>query len=156
MPVYFGLNQSTPMRHKHSRTVTRSAAALRRAAIAERWAAGRVCSVCNESRAMCLLRRSNPVLCFACARVQRGLSPMDKHHLAGRANSPFCIHVNVNDHAVLSELQRAWPSSVLRNPSRNPVVVMCAWIFALLDWMTFAFGGIERWTSPVCLRPAYL
>lgn len=63
---------------------------------------------------------------------------MDKHHPAGRANSPVTIPVPVNDHrAILSIAQYDWPKQTLENPNANPYLQMAGSIRGFLDMQRY-------------------
>jgi hypothetical protein len=97
-------------------------AAYVRKAIAARWIGCRKCA-CGEERPEALIRNSNPMICVACQRKQRGLTTFDLHHPGGEANSPAKIPIWVNDHvACLNILQHDWPKTTLENPARSPLL----------------------------------
>jgi len=82
---------------------------------------------CGESRPEALLSRRNPAICAACDRTQRGKTTLDRHHVAGKANSEITIPVPVNDHrARLSADQHDWPRQTLENPNGSPLLVAAA------------------------------
>jgi hypothetical protein len=77
---------------------------------------------CGEGRPLALIPGSNPPICADCQREKDGKSPFDKHHPAGRANNPFTIPINVNDHrADLSPKQYEWSNETWKNPQRSPL-----------------------------------
>lgn len=97
-------------------------AAYVRAAIAARRIGCRKCA-CGEERPEALIRDSNPMICVACQREQRGHTAFDLHHPAGEANSPNKTPIWVNDHvAVFNVLQHDWPKTTLENPDRSPLL----------------------------------
>ena len=75
----------------------------------------RTCSRCGHTRLEALVA-STPILCASCYATQRGVSTIERHHVAGRSNFDWTIPLDVNDHRVLSDLQRRWPTRTLRNP----------------------------------------
>jgi hypothetical protein len=63
---------------------------------------------------------------------------MDKHHIAGKANSPVTVPVPVNDHrAELNAAQYDWPKETLENPDANPNLKKAALIRGLIDLMNY-------------------
>jgi hypothetical protein len=97
-------------------------AAYVRAAIAARRIGCRKCA-CGEERPEALIRDSDPMICIACQRKQRGQTAFDMHHPAGEANSPTKTPIWVNDHvAVFNVLQHDWPKTTLENPDRSPLL----------------------------------
>jgi hypothetical protein len=72
------------------------------------------------------------------------------HHVQGRRNDPHdVIDIPANDHAVLSELQRAWSRETLRNPDGSPLLHAAA---ALRGWLDILRLVIERtvgWIPPM-------
>jgi hypothetical protein len=63
---------------------------------------------------------------------------MDRHHIAGRANSSITLEVPVNDHrAYFSEAQRAWPKETLENRGANPYRKNAALLRGLSDLMDY-------------------
>jgi hypothetical protein len=97
-------------------------AAYVRKVIAARRIGGRKCA-CGEGRPEALIPDSNPMICVACQRKQRGHTTFDLHHPAADANSPLKIPISVNDHvAILNVLQYDWPKTTLENPDRSPLL----------------------------------
>ena len=97
-------------------------AAYVRKVIAARRIGCRKCA-CGEGRPEALIRDSNPMICVACQRKQRGHTTFDLHHPAADANSPTKTPIWVSDHvAVLNVLQHDWPKTTLENPDRSPLL----------------------------------
>jgi len=102
------------------------AAAIRRKAIAARRAGEKVCA-CGENRPEALIKYRDPAICMECDREQRGVSTVDIHHVAGKANSPVTMPVLANDHqAVLNVAQYEWPQKTLENPDGSPLLALAA------------------------------
>jgi hypothetical protein len=102
------------------RTIKRKATALRRVGLNAQCA-------CGESRAEALIAGSMPVICADYDRKRRGKTPIDEHHVAGKANSPVTTPMPVNDHrAILSVAQYDWPTETLENPDGSPVLAIAA------------------------------
>lgn len=97
-------------------------AAHQRQTIARRRVGEDAQCACGESRPEALLSGSKPAICAACDRKKRGKGPLDRHHVAGKSNSPATIPVAVNDHrARLSTDQYDWPRETLENPKGSPL-----------------------------------
>jgi hypothetical protein len=78
---------------------------------------------CGEKRPLALIPGSEPAICAACHREERGRSEFDNHHPAGRANHPATIPIWVNDHrAELSPAQYDWPRSTWENVDGSPLL----------------------------------
>ena len=93
---------------------------------------------CGESRPEALLSGSNPVICAACDRKKRGKTTLDRHHVAGKSNSPATIPIPVNDHlARLSTDQHDWPRQTLENPDGSPLLVAAASLRGYSDTSTY-------------------
>jgi hypothetical protein len=97
---------------------------------------------CGEGRSEALISGSKPRVCAACKRTTSGLSTMDEHHFAGKANSPTTIPIPVNDHrARLSVVQAEWPKSTLTNPEGSPLLAAAACVRGFIDTVLYL---IER------------
>src|SRR5437773_1589222 len=109
------------------------AAYQRKAAAARRFPLGSRCE-CGETRPEAFVPATNPLICAACDRVKRGKSILDKHHVAGRANSALTVSIPVNDHrAELSTAQYDWPENTLANPNASPLLAKAACIRGFVD-----------------------
>jgi hypothetical protein len=62
-----------------------------------------------------------------------GLPTVELHHPAGRANDPFTVAVDANDHRVLNALQQGWPIGVLRNVTGDPLIKASSRARGLVD-----------------------
>ena len=114
----------------------------RRATAARRVGAGARCA-CGEAHPEALIAGSDPVTCAACDRKGHGKTPLDNHHVAGRANSPITIPVPVNDHrAILSSAQYDWPKNTLENGEASPLLAAAAYIRGLADTVTYLVGQV--------------
>src|SRR5690348_3109545 len=97
-------------------------AAQARKAVAQRRVGMDAKCTCPEDRPGALTRKAKGVACHACARKRKGKTTMDKHHVAGKANSPVTILIPVNDHrALLNEDQYSWPKKTLENADGSPL-----------------------------------
>jgi hypothetical protein len=73
---------------------------------------------------------------------------MDKHHPAGKANSPTTICVPVNDHrARLSVDQYDWPVRTLENPDASPLLRGAASIRGFVDTALFLIEEFLLWIA---------
>ncbi len=109
------------------------AADQRRATAARRAGINARCR-CGEDRPEALITRVKPVTCFECERSNKGKRTTDKHHIAGKANSPITISVPANDHRVrLSVAQYDWPARTLENPDGSPLLKAAACIRGFTD-----------------------
>jgi hypothetical protein len=89
---------------------------------------------CGEKRPRALIQKSNPTICHACKREKDGIATMDKHHVAGEANSSIRVKVPVNDHcADLNTAQYDWPKSTLENSTGSPLLARAACVRGFAD-----------------------
>src|SRR6266702_1222925 len=92
------------------------------------------CAWCGETRLEALVRGSKPTRCAECKRKMKGQTIMDKHHVAGRANSRVTVTIRANDHrAVLSVAQCDWPRQTLENPAGCPLLAAAGCIRGFID-----------------------
>lgn len=100
---------------------------------------------CGESRPEALLSGSNPAICAACDREQRGKTTLDRHHVAGKANSPVAVPVPVNDHrARLSVDQYGWSRQTLENPNGSPLLAAAASLRGYSDTTLYLIETLLR------------
>jgi len=79
---------------------------IQRVRAIQRVGAGAFCFECGESRPDALFVRDEIVTCYRCDYIRIGRSLTELHHPAGRANDPFTIALDVNDHTVLTQCSR--------------------------------------------------
>jgi hypothetical protein len=73
---------------------------------------------------------------------------MDQHHVAGRANNPGTVSINVNDHrAILSEAQQEWPRLTLENPDGCPLLAAAGCIRGFVDMICYLIDDFLRWIA---------
>lgn len=109
-------------------------AAHQRQTIARRRVGENARCACGESRPEALVSGSNPAMCAACDRKKSGKATVDRHHVAGKSNSPTTIRIPVNDHlAELNRVQYDWPKQTLENPNGSPLLAMAASIRGYSD-----------------------
>lgn len=102
-------------------------AAHQRDAIARRRVGENARCPCGESRPRALVTGSDPTTCASCDRKKNGKTTLDKHHVAGKSNSPVTIPVWVNDHVGrLNVDQYDWPRKTLENPNGSPLLAAAA------------------------------
>jgi hypothetical protein len=120
--------------------------AFQRKAIAARRVGENAQCACGEARAVALISGTNPIICAQCQRRSKGQNTLDKHHVAGRANSPVTIAVPVNDHrAELStDQQDNWPPATLRNPDGLQTIKAAACIRGFLKMCDFLMDEFLR------------
>ncbi len=100
------------------------------------------CSRCGVAWREALVP-GEPVVCAECDARERGIATTELHHLAGRASSNVTIRIGVNEHRILTTLQRAWPSETLRNISRDPRLVRAAWFRGIADLLVLRARAYE-------------
>lgn len=106
------------------------------------------CTSCGETRLDALIQDSDPIICFRCEAKVQAKSTKEKHHLAGQANHPGTVEVDVNDHrAELSPAQYKWPQQTMRNPDGSPLLVGAACIRGVIDWILFAIKTFLLWVA---------
>lgn len=132
-------------------------AAYVRKVIAARRIGCRKCA-CGEERPEALIRDSNPMICVACKRKQRGRTTFDLHHPGGEANSPTKTPIWVSDHvAVLSLLQYDWPKRTLENPDRSPLLAAAGRNRGYIETNAYLIDALLRQNTEVLeVLDAYL
>lgn len=125
-----------------------------RIAMAERCLGNqRSCVSCDETRPLALERKTDPRLCTECRKTEEGKSPMEQHHIAGKANSEITISIRANDHrAQLSENQRDWPQETLRNPDGSPLLVAAACVRGFIDTLQYLAEQFLLWAAELLER----
>lgn len=106
------------------------------------------CTSCDETRLEALVTGSKPTRCAECTRKMRGQTIMDKHHVAGRANSPVIAKIRANDHrALLSVAQRDLPCATLENPEGCPLLAAAGCIRGFIDTILYFIDKMLRWIA---------
>jgi len=122
--------------------------AYRRMVVAARRVGVEARCACGEDRPEALIAGSNPIVCAACQRAARGLTTMDQHHFAGRANNPATISIPVNDHrAILSVAQANWPKSTLTNTEGSPLLAGAACLRGYIDTIVYLIEKGLLWIA---------
>ena len=121
-------------------------AAHQRKSVAARRVGENAQCACGELRPEALVRGSDPVICAACDRKKRDKSTSDRHHVAGRSNSPATIPIPVNDHrARLSTDQHDWPRQTLENPNGSPLLAAAACVRGFADTLFYLIEKFLLW-----------
>lgn len=83
---------------------------------------------------------------------------MDRHHVAGKANSPVTISVPVNDHrARLNDDQYDWLFDTLENPDGSPLLMAAACIQGFIDVVLYLIEKLLTWIADLlCALDAHL
>jgi hypothetical protein len=122
------------------------AAEQRRATSARRVGESARCA-CGEKRPEALIPNGKTVTCAACTRKRQGKTTMDKHHVAGKANSPVTVSVPVNDHrARLSTDQYDWQKA-LENRDGSPLLIAAACIRGFIDTTVYLVETLLHWIA---------
>jgi hypothetical protein len=121
-------------------------AAWVRTAVATRRVGANAKCACGETRPQALIQKSNPTICHRCKREKDGKTTMDKHHVAGQANSSVRIAVPVNDHrADLTVAQQDWPKATRENPDRSPLLAFAGCVRGFADTITYLVKKLLFW-----------
>ncbi len=116
-------------------------AALIRDAVAQRRIGEKKC-VCGETRPQTFAGRKSK-LCAKCERKKRGHKTTDDHHVAGKANDPITIPVDVNDHrARLSADQMDWPKEPRENSDGSPLLAASGAIRGFVDTVVYLLENL--------------
>jgi hypothetical protein len=109
------------------------------------------CQHCTESDPFALQGTHPDIACYECSAHQAGKSNTERHHPAGRRNSPVTVAVPGNDHRVLNDAQNDWPKRTLRNPDESPLLKAAAAIRGWLDILKLIIERVVGWI-PVFLE----
>jgi hypothetical protein len=103
---------------------------------------------CGEKRPEALIAGTKPITCTACQNKKEEKMTNEKHHIAGKANSPTTISVPVNDHrARLSTDQYDWPRETLQNPDQSPLLRAAACIRGFVDTVRYLMEDFLLWIA---------
>jgi hypothetical protein len=123
------------------------AAGQRKATAARRVGVNARCA-CGESRPEALITKCKPIICAECKRKKEGKTMIDKHHVAGKANSRVTIPVPTNDHrARLSSDQEDWPAKTQENPSASPLLAAAGCIRGFTDTAIYLIESLLHWIA---------
>lgn len=96
---------------------------------------------CGETNVYVLTGFYPDISCYEHQLLRAERWPYEAHHVAGRANSDVTADIPGNEHRILSDYQRYWPSDTLRNPEHSPLLVAAA---AIRGWLDVLRILIER------------
>jgi hypothetical protein len=132
---------------------------IRRSKTITRVGVDSACS-CGERRGDALtVTDEGEAICYRCLCVRDGRPTRERHEPAGRRNDPFSVLIDVNDHRVLSAIQRdCWPPGVLSNRDGNPLIRASARVRGLIDTAPYVMPGAPAAFVRDCLIgiPQYL
>jgi hypothetical protein len=112
---------------------------------------------CSETNPFALSGIHPDLICAEHRADKAVRSWLEQHHIPGRANDGADTQTApANDHAVLSEYQRAWPRETLRNPDGGPLLRAAAMLRGWLDvlrlimertvgWIPNFLEALDRW-----------
>jgi hypothetical protein len=72
-----------------------------------RFPADACCADCGQRHPLLLCRHGKQVVCHHCRLVQRGLPPIEIHHVGGKPGT-VTVEVPINLHVLLTWLQQLW------------------------------------------------
>lgn len=128
------------------KTSTDPIRAYKRKSAATRRAGKNTRCACGETCVEALVGGTG--VCAACLRKSKGQSTTDKHHPAGRSNSPATVAIPVNDHrTVLSVAQYDWPKATLENPHGTPLLRAAACIRGFVDTVHYLIDRLLNWIA---------
>jgi len=88
---------------------------------------------CGETRPEAFAKGKSTA-CARCKRKRRRHARTDKHHVAGKANDPTTVPVDVNDHrARLTQDQLGWPKETRDNHDGSPLLAAAGSIRGFID-----------------------
>jgi hypothetical protein len=118
---------------------------VRRALASRRVGENARCCGCGETEIFALIAGRKPATCVECDRLKKGKSIMDRHHIAGRNNSPLTISIPANLHRILTERQNDWPKWMLENPERNLLIKTAGMAQGFIDLLdAFSIDVCDR------------
>jgi hypothetical protein len=133
---------------KHSQSQSDPIRAFQRKSMTARRAGKNIRCSCGETRLEALVTGSKPCCCAECRRKMKGQTIVDKHHVAGKANSPVTVAIPVNDHrAVLNVDQHDWPRATLENPGGCPLQAAAGCIRGFIDTVCYLIDSLLRWIA---------
>jgi len=103
------------------------------------------CTSCGETNRAALSHKAEKIICYECDLKASGRPTIEQHHFAGRRNDPLTVPIPGNDHRILSDCQRDWPTDTLRNSSASPLLTAAASIRGFLDTLRLIIERILGW-----------
>ena len=104
------------------------------------------CTRCGETDRRAL-QLSEAVLCAECRLASQGKPTTERHHPAGQHNDAFTAPLPANPHAVLSDAQYDWPKETLRNPDRDVLRILAAWLRFFADTFRYLSEQAVTWAT---------
>ncbi len=104
------------------------------------------CTQCGEADRR-TLQLSEVVLCAECRLAFQGKPTTERHHPAGRHNDAFIAPLPANPHAALSDAQIEWPQETLRNPDRDFLRILAAWLRFFADTFRYLSKQVLTWAT---------
>ncbi len=103
---------------------------------------------CGEPQPEALIAGSDSVICAECQRKKKGLSVMDHHHVAGRANHDLTVPLPANDHrSILTPAMYDWPKETRENPTGSPLLAAAACIRGFCDTVIYLIDKLIYWVA---------
>jgi hypothetical protein len=104
------------------------------------------CRGCPETDTFALSGVHPDIVCYECLAIEQGRSPIEGHHVSGRANDPDdVIDLPGNDHRPVSAAQLRWPAETLRNPDGSPALRAAAAIRGWLEVLALIMDRTVGW-----------
>jgi hypothetical protein len=100
---------------------------------------------CGETDPAALTGTDPDITCSKCLALGSGKEPYEGHHPAGRNSNQAVARIPINDHRVLSDLQRDWPDRTLRNPEGSPLLAAAAAVRSVIDYAYLLITRVIGW-----------
>jgi hypothetical protein len=100
---------------------------------------------CPEHDLFALTGTAPSVRCYEHRVEAVGRTTVEGHHPAGKANDPTTVPVPGNDHRILNDLQRDWPTATLRNLEGSPLIRAAAALRGWLDVLWLILTRTVAW-----------
>jgi hypothetical protein len=113
------------------------------------------CELCGETE-LRVLQQTISIRCAECRLAAAGKPTTERHHPAGRHNDDFAALLPANPHAVLSDAQYDWPRETLRNPDRDPLRTLAAWLRFFADTFRYLSEVAHTWATDLETYAIYL
>ncbi len=114
------------------------------------------CEGCGEADIRALQQVRGRILCADCRLEEKGRSPFERHHPAGRRNDRFSISIPANDHAALGDAQNDWPKEVLMKDTKDILKVLTAWLLGIDDMLVHLSNKSKPWSKDLLDIRSYL
>ena len=100
---------------------------------------------CGEAEPAALTGTHPDICCSRCLALSAGKEPYEGHHPAGRNNHQAIARTPINDHRLMSDLQRDWPERTLRNPDGSPLLAAAAAVRSVIDYAYLLITRVIGW-----------